>query len=127
MKLLKTGNALKRFEQLVVLKKVTQTVENFEPVNSYINMPIKAVIQPANPERLNIYTVDFKLRYIKIHSISEMAVNDIIVYKNRDYILIELQDYDDYGYYEALGEEIKTAPRTARERSEVMRTAIATQ
>jgi hypothetical protein len=101
------GNVLRRFSQPVTLRKYTQTVVNYEPVNTYVDTPIKAVIQPSSAESLNIDIVDYSLRYFMVHSTTVMTVNDRISYKGKDYRLIEVQDWSDYGYYQAIIEEIK--------------------
>ena len=70
--------------------------------------PINAVIQPATHARLMALTVDFSLKYIQIHSpIEPIAIGQYIEFDGVNYKIIDLGDYQLYGFYEAIGEQTK--------------------
>jgi len=101
------SNTVKRFSQDVNLIRVTTTVINHKPVEEETNIAIKAVIQPADKEKLNIDKIDYSLKYILINSTDEMRIKDKLEYKSTKYRIIAVEDFSDYGYYRAIAEEVK--------------------
>ncbi len=101
------SGVLTRFEQTVILKKVTQTVVYHRPVESTVDTSIKAVVQVAEKEKLQIEIIDWSLEYLMIHSKSQFDINDLIEYKSKNYKIIDLGNWSDYGYYESVAEEVK--------------------
>jgi len=98
---------LQTFEQTVKLKTIIQTVSNHRPQESESTTLIKAVVQPEQPENLNIDNLNYSLRYINVHSTAAMSVRDKIEYKDTDYRIIRVSRFDDYGYYRSIAEEVK--------------------
>ena len=101
------GKVLKRFQQPVTIKTVTQTIVDFRPVENETSLITQAVVQPAQKEKLNPAIIDWTLRYLQMHSIDPVKIGDIITHSSTDYKAVELGDYSDYEYYETIFEEIK--------------------
>lgn len=97
------------FAQKLVIKNRVQTVVNHRP--SYIDTEktINATVQVARPDELKIDTVDFSLKYLYVHApiSSNLKINDLCEYKNKNYKCINLDPDNDYGYVECLFEEVK--------------------
>lgn len=68
---------------------------------------IEAVVQPANPEKLNIDQIDWSLKYRLIHSKHQLQMGDYVRHNGIEYTLIIPSDWSDYGYYRSIGEEVK--------------------
>lgn len=101
------SRTVKRFSVPVKLIKITKTIVNHKPVETEVESTIKAVVQPAQKEKLNQDKINWSLRYVQVHSIDEIAIDDIIEYKGVRYKAFENGDYNDYGYYENIMEEQK--------------------
>jgi hypothetical protein len=101
------SSALAPWIQSVVLKTITQTVVNFKPVNNTVSTTISAVVQPAKLKDLTVENVDYSLAYLQIHSLTPVKIGDVITYKTVDHKIVQLGHYDDYGFYEAIAEEVR--------------------
>ena len=101
------SDVLTDFEQIVQLKTTTQTIVNYRPVISSILTSFRAVVQPADKQNLQVADIDMSKEYLLIHSKTGLKINDIVVYKGKDYIIKTLGDFSDYGYYESIAEEVK--------------------
>lgn len=96
------------WSQPVILKTVTEITIDFIPVVNIAAASIMAVVQPADPERLQVDQIDFSLEYIQIHSVSPMAIGQYVQWNGRDFKLVPFRKgYGQYGYTEAVGEETK--------------------
>lgn len=92
----------------VIHKRVTQTIVNHVPTNDIVQQTIRANIQPLKASELTALNYDVSLRYIRLYDINnQVSFNDIIEYAGRDYRIINVLDYNDYGYVESHGEEVK--------------------
>lgn len=100
------SQVVNNFSQTVTLKKTTQTIVNYKPVNTVVESQIKATIQVANDETLKVNGLDNSKSYFTIHSISVLKVNDIVVYKGKNLKIIIIRDNSDYGFYKGIGEQI---------------------
>ena len=101
------SSALDRWLQTVVLKTITQTVVNHRPVQTPSSTNIQAVIQPADKKKLTVENIDYSLAYLQVHSKTQLRVGDVIEYKSVDHKIVQLGPYSDYGYYEAIAEELR--------------------
>lgn len=101
------SRTVKRLSQPIKLIKVTTTVVNHKPVEAEVESTIKAVVQPAQKEKLNKDKIDHSLKYVRVHSVDEIVMNDIIEHQGIRYKAFEDADYSDYGYYEIIMEEQK--------------------
>ena len=101
------SDALSCFEQPVIFtEKETFTVD-FEEYEKCKDITIPAVIQPAQKQSLNVGDVDWSKEYILIHSTSELKINYFVTWQGKMFKIIDLGNYNDYNYYEAVGEEVK--------------------
>ncbi len=107
MPLPQMGNVLTAFEQTVILKSIVQTVVDHRPVDTPTPNPIQAVVQVAQKEKLQIEIINWSLQYLMVHSKATISMNDLIEYKGKDFKIVDLGDYDDYGFREAIAEEVK--------------------
>lgn len=105
--LLNLSKTIKRLSQPVKLIRITTDIVNHKPEETETEINIKAVIQPANKEKINKDKLDWSLKYILVHSTDEIVIGDLIVHKNIRYKSFEDADYSDYGYYESIMEQQK--------------------
>lgn len=102
------STTLSGWTQVVGLKTVTaSTAADYTPTTSTSSVDIDAVVQPADTEQLKPDEIDWSLRYIQVHTITALVVGKYITYNSVDYKIIRLLQYGDYGYYEAVCEEVK--------------------
>jgi hypothetical protein len=102
------SDVLVEFSQTVTLKRVTQTIVDFHPVESVINLTIDAVVQPADKEKLNPDLVDWSLQYVLVHTVATVQINDQLIHNGILYRSVgPLGNYSDYGFHEIVFEEIK--------------------
>ena len=78
------------------------TADSIETVRT-----IRALVQPADPERLNVDQIDWSLRYIQIHTVDALAVGEYLVSNGTRYKVISGGDWSAYGFRVATGEEVK--------------------
>lgn len=109
MSLPNMSRTVKRFSIPAKLYKLTTTIVNHKPYKTAIEIPIKVVVQPAQKEKINQGKINWSLKYVQVHSLDEIRLNDILDYKNCKYQAIENSDYSEYGYYESIMEEHKTS------------------
>ena len=102
------SSVLTEWSQPIILKTVSETTIDFVPIVTVLGQDIMAVVQPADPERLQVDQIDFSLEYIQIHSVSPMAIGQYVQWNSRDFKLVPFRKgYGQYGYTEAVGEETK--------------------
>lgn len=102
------SEVLTEWSQPVVLKTKTETTIDFIPVIVITAQDIMAVVQPADPEKLQVDQIDFSLEYIQVHSVSPMAIGQYVEWMGRDFKLVPFRKgYGQYGYTEVVGEETK--------------------
>lgn len=102
------SDVLTEWSQAVKLKTVTITTVDFVETKTVVVIDILAVVQPADPEKLQVDQIDFSLEYIQIHSVTPMAINQYIEWDGRDFKLVPFRKgYGQYGYTEVVGEETK--------------------
>lgn len=98
------GDVLDCFLQDVILKTVTITSVNFDETETVTEQNIRAVVQPADPKKLTADNIDWSLENHQIHSKSVFEVGQFIEYNGKDFKIIWLKPYGDYGYYEGVME-----------------------
>lgn len=102
------SEVLTEWSQPIKLKTVTETTVDFIPSTTIVVANIVGVVQPADPEKLQVLQIDFSLEYIQIHSVSPMAIGQYVEWDGRDFKLVPFRKgYGQYGYTEAVGEETK--------------------
>ncbi len=101
------SRVLIRLERPVELITVTQTIVDFKPVDVETSVSTKAVVQPAQKENLNPEIIDWSLIYKQVHSKLLVKLGDLMTVDGVKYKAVELGDYNAYGYYETIFEEVK--------------------
>lgn len=101
------AEVLDDFLQPVKTKIVTVTTVDFVPTETIVETDILAVVQVAQKEKLNPQAIDWSKRYLQVHSKEPLDMRALVEYQGKDYKVFELNDYSDYGYYEAICEEVK--------------------
>ena len=101
------SRTVKRLSQPIKLFKITTNVVNHKPVETEVESTIRAVVQPAQKEKLNKDKIDYSLKYVQVHSVEAIVMNDVIEHQGIRYKAFEDADYSDYGYYETIMEEQK--------------------
>ena len=103
------SDILDEWAQPIILKTVTITSVDFEETETVDKQGIGAVVQPAEKDKINVENLDWSLAYYTIHSKSTIVEGQYFEYMGKDYKIISVLPYGDYGYYEAVGEETKRA------------------
>ena len=101
------SGTVKRFSQDVKLIRVTTSIVNHQPVETETVINIRAVVQPAQKEKIIKDKLDYSLKYIQVHSLDEILINDKLEHEGIIYRAIEDADYNNYGYYETIMEQQK--------------------
>jgi hypothetical protein len=104
------SGALAEWAQPIIVKTVTKATVDFEPIDQVAVRTVQAVVQPAQKRKLNPDIIDWSLKYLQVHSVSQIAVGEFIEYKGEDYKIVDDGDYDDYGFYEVIAEQTKRTP-----------------
>lgn len=86
-----------------------QSVDFVDTAVLISSLPIKATIQPATPEQLQALEVDVSLKYVMVHSTTQMDVGQYVVDGADTYKIVTPSDYQKYGFTEVVGEEVKGA------------------
>lgn len=89
-----------------VYRVVNVSKTNFEKTLTNTDTTIKAAIQPTNADNINKDIVDWSLSYVLIHTKEKLELGQTLIY-NISYKIIEAHDWNDYGYYQYVGEQIK--------------------
>ena len=85
MNILDVSDTLTEWERPTVIKTVTETTVDFQPVEAVTGRTQNCVIQVAEKEKLNPATIDWSLEYILIHSRSGIEMDELIEHDGRDY------------------------------------------
>jgi len=106
--LIDMSDVLDDWAQGVTLKTVSNMTVDFVPIVTVSALSIAAVIQPADPEKLQVGQIDYSLEYIQVHSVTPMAIGQYIEWQGRDFKLVPFRKgYQQYGFSEVVGEETK--------------------
>ena len=105
--ILDVSDALTEWERPVLVKTVTKTTVDFEPVETVAGRTQDCVIQVAEKEQINPDTIDWSLEYLMVHSKSAIEIDALIEYDGRDYIVTQKGPWRGYGYYEVVAVETK--------------------
>jgi hypothetical protein len=107
MSILDVSDALTEWERPTVIKTVTETTVDFQPVETVTARTQSCVIQFAEKEKLNPATIDWSLEYILIHSRSGIEMDELIEHDGRDYKVTDRGPWRGYGYVEVVAAETK--------------------
>jgi hypothetical protein len=95
------------WEQPVLIKTVTTTTIDFEPVETVTGRMQNCVVQVAEKENLNPDTIDWSKEYLMVHSQNNISIDELIEYYDADYRVISRGPWRGYGYTEVVAEETK--------------------
>jgi len=102
------ANTVLRFAQSITIRVATQTVINYAPSVTYADSTIKATVTTPTSEDLTSLEIDTSLKYKTIHTTyTTLKIGDLFVHQNITYKIIVFTNNQDYGYTEALGEEVQ--------------------
>jgi len=101
------SDVLDEYAQTILIKEITTTTVDFEPTETIVATVIEAVVQVADTEKIQVSDIDYSKEYIQVHSTYQMEINEIIEWLGKDYKIRSKKNYSQYGYTEAIGEEIK--------------------
>lgn len=103
------GDTLDEWSQTIKLKTLVDATVRFQPVKAVTVADILAVVQPPRPEVIAKLNLDLTARYFTLHTRTPVVTGQFFEYKGADYRIVELTDWSDYGYYEAIGQDTKEA------------------
>lgn len=103
------SDILDGFAQPLTLIKVVQEIIDYKPVNVENITEIQAVVQVADPDKIRSDKVDYSKKYIQVHTTEILKNIYMCVYQGLRYKAFSLKPYQDYGYFEAIFEETKSA------------------
>ena len=107
MSILDVSDALTDWERPTIIKTVTESTVDFQPVTVVTGRSQLCVVQVADKEKINPGTIDWSLEYILIHSRSGIAVDELIEHDGRDYKVTDRGPWRGYGYTEVTAAETK--------------------
>ena len=105
--ILDVSDALTEWERPTIIKTVTETTVNFQPVEAVTSRIQNCVVQVAEKEKLNPATIDWSLEYIMVHSRKGIEMDELIEDEGRDFIVIDRGPWRGYGYTESIAVETK--------------------
>jgi len=107
MNILDVSDTLTEWERPTVIKTVTETTVDFQPVEAVTGRSQLCVVQVADKEKINPGTIDWSLEYLMIHSKSAIDINELIEHDGRDYKVTDRGPWRGYGYTEVVAAETK--------------------
>lgn len=115
MSLPRMGKTLKRFEKPATLVSITQDIVGVQPVLTRTEHETKAVIQVASSEVLKAMNIDYSQGFYQVHiqtkyldalAIDIKTIDEITNYKNRTFKIIDTGNFNEYGYFGFICEEV---------------------
>ena len=90
--------------QPVLVKTVTTTTVDFVETEAVTGKTVQAVVQPTKKTTLNADTLDWSQSHITLYSQTLLSLGQLVERNGADYKVVEVQDWTDYGYCEAVCE-----------------------
>lgn len=91
----------------ITVKTITRQTIDFEENDDVSLRTINAVVQVAQKDKLSADQIDWSLRYLTLHTVSQLQNGEFIEYGGEDYKIIDNGNWQAYGYTEALAEQSK--------------------
>ena len=101
------SDTLTEWEQPIKLKTTSTATVDFVETKTVLVVNKRAVVQVAEKEKLKIGSLDWSKSYKLIHSKFAIDINQFVEYSGKDFKIVSLEDYADYGFYASIGEETK--------------------
>jgi hypothetical protein len=95
--------ALNGWESSITLIKVTQSIVDYETVNTEEEISFQGVVQPLTAEALQLKPLETRSwEWLMIHTrtSAEIFTNDLIRYDGKEYKVMFEKNYSLNGYYE---------------------------
>lgn len=105
--ILDVSEALTEWERPTVIKTVTRTTVDFEPVDVVTSRTQNCAVQVAEKAKLNPDMIDWSKEYLMVHSKQEIVIDELIEHNGGDYIVTAKGPWRGYGYHEAVAVETK--------------------
>lgn len=103
------SRAVKRWRnQKITVKQVEKTTVDFVEVDYVKGWFVWCMVQPTKHTSINNNTLDWTKKHITLYSVELIDKGLFIQYKGRDYKVVDSLDWVEYGYSEAICEEIKS-------------------
>lgn len=101
------SDTLTEWEQNILLKTVSVTSVDFVETEVITAINRRAVVQVAEKENLKLDSLDWAKEYKLFHSKFSIDIGQFVEVNSKDFKIVSLENYSDYGYYAAVGEETK--------------------
>jgi len=102
------SRTIKRFSFEVAHFEITTTITDHRPDNAEVQTIRKMNLQPLKADEYLANGFDVTLRYVRIFdAFAELKAGNQIEHNGLRYKIVSPSPYNDYGYWEAYGEEIK--------------------
>ena len=98
------SQVLDGWEQLVTIKNVVRTTEDFVETDTVTIRTQLAVVQVAKKSALNSQTINWALDYLLVHSKENILMGEYIEFQGTDYKVILRGNWNLYGYLEVIAE-----------------------
>lgn len=103
------SDVLQEWSVPVILKTISIAKVDFVETKTVTAENIEAVVQPTDKEAIVNGGLDTSAKYMTFHSESEIILDQLIQYNNKDYLIVKDGDWDEYGYSEVIGQYTKKA------------------
>ena len=102
------SGAVVPFEQDIEFFNVAITVLDGQTTATPIDQAtIRACVQVERPQDIQVEQVDENLKYIQVHARVQIEIYSFLTYKGITYKLTSSGNWSDYGYFRAIGEQVK--------------------
>lgn len=91
----------------VTLKTLTKTTVDFEPTVAVGTATISAVCQPTEMRVLQAAQIDTSVEHWTFHSATEFGIGQFIEHLGKDYRIVRMMAWGEYGYWEGVGERVR--------------------
>lgn len=92
------------------VQKIVLDDGGFEDTNDNVETLIKGVIQIPQDNTLQALELDLSQEYRQVHIKSNLGItpktDDEIKYNNKNYKVVRVRNFSEYGYFEFIAEEI---------------------
>lgn len=103
------SDVLTEWEQAIKLKTVSITSIDFVDTTVITVENKRAVVQVAEKENLRLDSLDWSKEYKMVHAKYQLEIGQFVESSGKDFKIIGLENYGEYGYYMAIAEETKKA------------------
>lgn len=100
---------VRRWARDRTVKTVSRQTVDFEPADVVNARTVRAMIQPADPRKLNVEQIDWSKRYIMLHALTELAIDELVEYQGEDHKVISHTGWTEYGFDKAIAESTNKA------------------